>query len=185
LDRRGLIDRKHVGIVGFSRTVFTVGYTLTHSKYSFSAATLVDGIDGGYFQYFAFSNSVPELSKEIGQLNGGPPFGENLTSWLKSSAGFNLDKMNTPLRLVALGPSSVTELWQWFSGLSRLEKPVDFIYLPDAPHLIVKPWERMVAQQGLVDWFRFWLKGEEGSDPSKQGQYLRWRSMREGAATDR
>jgi dipeptidyl aminopeptidase/acylaminoacyl peptidase len=185
LDRRGLIDRKRVGIVGFSRTVFAVGYTLTHSKYSFSAATLVDGIDGGYFQYFAFSNAVPELSKEIDQLNGGPPFGENLTSWLKSSAGFNLDKVDTPLRLVALGPSSVLTMWEWFAGLWRVEKPVDFIYLPDAPHLIVKPWERMVAQQGLVDWFRFWLKGEEGSDPSKQGQYLRWRSMREGVATDR
>lgn len=178
LDRRGLIDRNRVGIVGFSRTVFTVGYTLTHSKYHFSAATLVDGIDGGYFQYFAFSNSVPEFSREIDQLNGGPPFGDNLTSWLTSSAGFNLDKINTPLRLVALGPSSVLELWEWFAGLWRLEKPVDFIYLPDAPHLIVKPWERMVAQQGLVDWFSFWLQGEESSDPASQDQYFRWREMR-------
>jgi len=178
LDRRGLIDPNRVGIVGFSRTVSTVGYTLTHSKYHFSAATLVDGIDGGYFQYFAYSNSNPELSKEIGQLNGGPPFGENLNSWLKSSAGFNLDKINTPLRLVALGPSSVLELWEWFSGLGRLGKPVDFILLPDAPHLILKPWERMVAQQGLVDWFRFWLNGEEDPDPTKAEQYVRWRELR-------
>ncbi len=183
LDRRGLVDRKRVGIVGFSRTVFTVGYTLTHSKYHFSAATVVDGIDGGYFQYFAFSNSVQEYSKEFDQLNGGPPFGENLTSWLKSSVGFNLDKINTPLRLVALGPSSVLELWEWFSGLWRLEKPVDFIYLPDAPHLIVKPWERMVAQQGLVDWFRFWLKGEERSDPATRDQYTRWSEMRQRGLT--
>jgi dipeptidyl aminopeptidase/acylaminoacyl peptidase len=179
LDRRGLIDRNRVGIVGFSRTVFTVGYTLTHSKYHFSAATLVDGIDGGYFQYFAFSNSIPGVSKEFDQLNGGPPFGENLTSWLKSSAGFSLDKVNTPLRLVALGPSSVLGLWEWFSGLWRLEKPVDFIYLPDAPHLIVKPWERVIAQQGLVDWFRFWLKGEESSDPVTLDQYSRWREMKQ------
>src|SRR5260370_38249911 len=156
---------------------------MNHSKYHFSAATVVDGIDGGYFQYFAFSNSVQEYSKEFDQLNGGPPFGENLTSWLKSSVGFNLDKINTPLRLVALGLSSVLELWEWFSGLWRLEKPVDFIYLPDAPHLIVKPWERMVAQQGLVDWFRFWLKGEERSDPATRDQYTRWSEMRQRGLT--
>ncbi len=180
LDRRGLIDRNRVGIVGFSRTVFTVGYTLTHSKFHFSAATLVDGIDGGYFQYLTFSNSSLGVSNEFDQLNGGAPFGENLASWLKSAAGFNLDKVNTPLRLVALGPpSSVLASWEWFSALWHLEKPVDFIYLPDAPHLVVKPWERMVSQQGLVDWFRFWLKGEERSDPATLHQYSRWRDMRQ------
>jgi dipeptidyl aminopeptidase/acylaminoacyl peptidase len=178
LDRRGLIDRNRVGIAGFSRTVFTVGYTLTHSKYYFSAATLVDGIDGGYFQYFAFSNSAVAFSTEFDQLNGGPPFGENLAMWLKSAADFNLDRIDTPLRLVALGPSSVLLLWEWFSGLSRLEKPVDFIYLPDAPHLIVKPWDRVIAQQGLVDWFRFWLMGEQDPDPAKADQYKRWRELR-------
>ena len=36
----------------------------------------------------------------------------------------------------------------------------------------------MVAQQGLVDWFRFWLKGEEDSNPVKAPQYARWRELR-------
>jgi hypothetical protein len=35
----------------------------------------------------------------------------------------------------------------------------------------------MVAQQGLVDWFRFWLKGEEDPDPAKSEQYARWREL--------
>jgi len=30
-----------------------------------------------------------------------------------------------------------------------------------------------------VDWFRFWLKGEEDPDPAKAGQYTRWRKMRD------
>ena len=37
LDQKGMIDRNKVGIVGFSRTVCFVGYTLTHSKYRFAA----------------------------------------------------------------------------------------------------------------------------------------------------
>jgi hypothetical protein len=44
--------------------------------------------------------------------------------------------------------------------------------------LVVKPWERIVSQQGLVDWFRFWLKREEDPDPAKAKQYPRWRGLK-------
>jgi hypothetical protein len=177
LDRRGLADLGRIGIVGFSRTVFTVADTLTKSKYHFAAAILCDGMDGGYFQYISY----PSFWNEFEGLMGGPPFGRSLHEWLERSPGFNLDKVSTPVRLVALGPASLLEGWEWFSGLSRLGKPVEFIYLPDAAHLIVKPWERAVAQQGLVDWFQFWLRGEEDADPSKQQQYARWRDLRESS----
>jgi dipeptidyl aminopeptidase/acylaminoacyl peptidase len=175
LDGRGLIDRNRVGIIGFSRTVYPVGYTLTHSKYKFSAATLADGIDGGYFQYVAFY-PVPQDAEF---LNGGPPFGDGLSLWLKNAPTFSLNRVNTPVRIEAYGPGAVLEGWEWFSGLSRLRRPVDFIYLPDAPHLLVKPWERLTSQEGNVDWFTFWLKREEDPEPGKITQYLRWRELRE------
>lgn len=54
LDKRGLIDRNRVGIIGFSRTVYKVAYTLTHSTYRFGAATFADGISGGYYEYLLF-----------------------------------------------------------------------------------------------------------------------------------
>jgi hypothetical protein len=69
--------------------------------------------------------------------------------------------------------------WQSFSGLTLLKKPVDFVWLPDGQHLLVKPWERMTSQQGNVDWFLFWLKGAEDPNPNKKKQYLRWRALRD------
>jgi hypothetical protein len=36
----------------------------------------------------------------------------------------------------------------------------------------------MISQGGTVDWFRFWLKGEEDPDPAKTEQYKRWRELR-------
>jgi hypothetical protein len=36
----------------------------------------------------------------------------------------------------------------------------------------------MISQQGNVDWFCFWLKGEEDPDPTKAEQYARWRELR-------
>jgi len=80
------------------------------------------------------------------------------------------------VRLLEFG--DVLEQWEWFTVLRRMGKPVDFVYLPDAVHLVVKPWERMIAQHVLVDWFRFWLKGEEDPDPAKAEQYARWRELR-------
>lgn len=174
LDEKGLVDRRRVGIIGFSRTAYIVEYTLTHSKYGFAAATMADGVNGGYFSYVVSPNGADE------RLNGGSPFGDTLAMWSKNSPGFNLDKVHTPVRLEYYGDSA-TALggWECFSILSHLHKPVDMIYLPHAPHELVKPWERMTSQQGNVDWFAFWLKGEEDHGHAKREQYVRWHHLRE------
>ena len=172
LDGKGLIDRSHVGIIGFSRTVFSVEYTLTHSKYGFAAATLADGFDGGYVNYVLWPIEDYVL------VNGGPPFGSSLVQWLSNSPGFNLDKVTAAVHLESYGRGGFLGDWEWFSGLSLLEKPVDCVWLPDGTHLLVKPWERITSQQGDVDWFAFWLQNQEDADPRKKEKYVRWEGLR-------
>jgi hypothetical protein len=41
----------------------------------------------------------------------------------------------------------------------------------------------MTSQGGAVDWFRFWLLGQEDPDPAKAEQYKRWRAMRSPGVT--
>ena len=172
LDRRGLIDRERVGIIGFSRTAFRVGYTLTHSKYHFAAATLADGFEGGYVNYVLFQGA-----DSVG-VNGGLPSDASLALWLKRSPGFNLDKVSGPVRIEEYAYGSLLGGWEWFSGLSFREKPVELLWIPFGTHLLVKPWERLVSQQGNVDWFDYWLQGRSDPDPSKREQYQRWEKMR-------
>ena len=174
LERRELIDRNRVGITGFSRTYWYVTYLLTHSKYHFAAAAVAEGVDYSYFQYMAF----PTLAPDSDQVFGGPPYGKSMSQWLKQSPAFLMDKIETPLRVQTLGPASLLSDWHWYSGLSRLAKPVEMIYIPEGTHILEKPWDRMVSQQGNVDWFCFWLKGEEDPDPAKADQYQRWRELR-------
>ena len=175
LDRRRLIDRNRVGITGFSRTYWFVTYTLTHSKHHFAAADITDGVDYGYFQYMVWNAAA---ASEFEQVNGGPPFGKGLSRWLKRSPAFLMDKIEAPLRIQALDPFSLLGSWHWFSGLTSLGKPLEMIYIPDGTHVLEKPWDRMISQQGNVDWFCFWLKGEEDPDPAKAEQYTRWRHLR-------
>ncbi len=172
LDRQGLIDRNRVGMIGFSRTAFKVGYTLTHSKYHFAAATLADGFEGGYVNYVLFQGADSVL------VNGGLPSGTSLELWLKRSPGFNLDKVDAPVRIEEYGYGSLVGGWEWFSGLSFREKPVELIWIPFGTHLLFKPWERLVSQQGNVDWFAYWLQGRSDPDPAKKEQYQRWEKMR-------
>jgi len=122
-----------------------------------------------------------QACSQCGDLKDDRHFGEGqgVDSWLSEASGFNLDKVATPMRLVALGSSTAWGLWKWYVGLSRLEKPVEFVLLPDATHLIAKPQERVLAEQGLVDWFCFRLKDEEDPSPQKMERYERWRAMRQ------
>lgn len=173
LDRRGLIDRNRVGIIGFSRTVFKVGYTLTHSSYNFAAATLADGVDGGYVNYILFQGA------DSAGVNGGIPSGETLRLWLKNAPGFNLDRVTAPVRMEGYGYASLLGLWEWFSGLSFRDKPVDLVWIPYGTHLLVKPWERLTSQQGNVDWFVYWLLDRIDPNPETREQYQRWERLRQ------
>jgi hypothetical protein len=177
LDRKGIIDTRRVGIIGFSRTCLYVKYTLTHSRHHFAAAVVADGMDAGYWQYMAYANTNPSIAAEFDALVGAPPFGEGLRKWLDYSPGFLLDRVRSPLLIQGIGPSSLLSEWQWFSGLKRLGKAVDLIYLPTGMHVLQKPRDRMVSLQSVVDWFCFWLKGEEDPDPAKVPQYRHWHSF--------
>ena len=172
----GLIDPERVGIVGFSHTCYHVESALIGDPGLFAAATIADGMDGSYLQYlYSAGDPTARLSEEI---YGAKPFGTGLKTWVDRAPGFNLHKVQTPLRIEAIGFPSILGEWETYASLRSQGKAVDLVYLPFGDHLLQKPLERMASQQGNVDWFRFWLKGEEDSDPAKRKQYARWRKMR-------
>jgi dipeptidyl aminopeptidase/acylaminoacyl peptidase len=178
LDRLGIADRNRVGIIGFSRSGLGVEYALTHSRYHFAASTLAEPSDGGYFAYLSLLPSWSWRASDFEEINGGLPFGRGLASWLKNSPGFGLAQVTTPVRTEVYRSAAFLFIWEWFAGLSRLGKPVELVYIPDAAHVLVRPRDRLISQQGNVDWFSFWLQGYEDPDPAKADQYRRWRELR-------
>lgn len=172
LDSEGLIDRTHVGLTGFSRTVYHVLYTLTHSRYHFAAAVIADGADLGYINCIYVSTFTSTCEK----MNGGPPYGDTLSNWARESPTFRLDKVKAPLLLQAI--SAPIGEWEILAGLRWLKKPVEMLnFYPEGAHVLVRPRQRMLSQQTTVDWYCFWLKEEEDPDPAKAEQYRRWRKL--------
>jgi dipeptidyl aminopeptidase/acylaminoacyl peptidase len=160
LDRKGIIDSKRVGIVGFSRTGLYVRYMLTHGRHHFAAAVIADGFDDGFWTYFAYANESAYFASELQELIGASPFGEGLNTWLNRSSGFLLEKVNTPVQIQVNDNGSLLGNWDWFVGLKRLHKPVELLYFPNGTHILEKPSEQLASKQAVVDWFCFWLKGE-------------------------
>lgn len=177
----GLVDPDKVGVVGFSRTGWHVEYALTHSKFRFAAAEVADNMDGSYVQ-----NALSEYTSpsELEADNGSIPIGIGLETWLRVAPGFNTDKIHTPLRMeIDSAPftSSVLDMWEIFNNLRYLRKPVELFVIPDIEHgvhILQNPAQRLASQGATVDWFRFWLKGEEDPNPAKAEQYARWRELR-------
>ena len=179
LKKAGLVDPDKVGIIGFSRTGWHVEYALTHSGFHFAAAEVADNIDGSYLQYLLNENKAEDVADV-----GAPPFGKGLETWMYAAPAFNADKVYTPLRIeMDSGPSIwIVSYWEMFSNLRYLGKPVELFVIPDIEHgvhILQNPAQRLASQGGTVDWFCFWLKGEEDADPGKGEQYARWQKLRE------
>jgi dipeptidyl aminopeptidase/acylaminoacyl peptidase len=177
LTREGLVDPNRVGIIGFSRTCFYVLQALTTSRIDFRAASITDGVNEGYLQYMlAIDQGDNAIAREADAMIGAAPFGEGLREWLKHSPGFNLDRVTTPLHVVAT-TRGVVEMWEPYAVLRYLNKPVELTVLNSYEHVLTNPAVRMASQGGTVDWFRFWLQGYEDADPAKAGQYKRWEEL--------
>jgi dipeptidyl aminopeptidase/acylaminoacyl peptidase len=174
LDARGVIDKKRVGIVGWSATGPQMGYIITHSEYSFVAGAFTDTGGHGLWWYLANGGSSSAIEMEADY--GAKPFGEGLKAWLEATPGFNVDRVRTPLMMIESG--SATGLWDWYGALRRLGAPVEYWVMPNGVHDVFKVGERLHANHLLVDWFDFWLNDHEDLSAADSEQYPRWRLLR-------
>lgn len=176
----GVADANRIGIIGFSRTCYHVMDALTTSTHYWAAASITDGVTFGYMQYLLSVDwGNGSMIREAEATLGSAPFGEGLNAWATRSWEARIEKVITPLQIVAIGRlSALFDMWEPYAGLRSLNKPVDFVVIQHGSHVLSNPSARLVSQGGTIDWFRFWLQDIEDSDPAKAEQYVRWRELR-------
>jgi hypothetical protein len=151
---------------------------LTHSRLHFSAALITDGVSEGYWQYLLnadFLNNA--IAHEADIMNGATPWGPGLTTWLKNSPPFNMDKVDTPLQIVGEGMGSLVSMWEPYALQRYRKEPVELVLLNTDEHVLTTPAVRLASQGGTVDWMRFWLLGAEDPSPDKTAQNRRWEQL--------
>ena len=173
LAEEGLIDLSRVGIAGFSHGEEIAGYALIHTTL-FRAASGAQNYDP--FFYFLGSDDWHDIFGQWGL--SGWPHGEINPNWRKIAMSMNVDKIVTPI----LQNESDTEYLITLSTYRSLQdagRPIELHIYPNELHVRNQPRHRLEIYDLNLDWFRFWLKDEQDSDPRKAGQYRRWRELRD------
>ena len=171
LSQEGIIDLSRVGIAGFSHGEEIAGYALIHTTL-FRAASGAQNYDP--FFYFLGSDDWHEIFGQWGL--SGWPHGEINPNWRKIAMSLNVDKIVTPI----LQNESDTEYLitlATYRSLQDAGKPIEMHIYPNELHVRNQPRHRLEIYDLNLDWFRFWLKGEQDSDPAKADQYARWREL--------
>jgi dipeptidyl aminopeptidase/acylaminoacyl peptidase len=171
----GLVDRDRIGISGFSHGAEIVEYAISQRPLFRAAVLSGPAARDPYFYYMA--GAAWQESFEKWGL-GGWPEGAARSNWKEVAASLNADRIQTPLLVNASDSEYIANL-SLITSLQQLQRPVDLFVYPDELHVKNWPRHRYKIYERNLDWYRFWLKGEEDPAPSKSQQYKHWRELRE------
>ncbi|WP_284618542.1 alpha/beta hydrolase family protein [Aquabacterium humicola] len=182
----GTADPGRIGIIGFSMTGEQVLNLVTFSDAPIRAASLIDGDANTLFSMTVSYGARDGILSKKEATNGGGPFGAGLERWIRTDPALHTHCVRAAMRIETYGPW-VLNNWDIHALLRRQYKPAEMVVLPGGTHNLGRPGDRMISLQGNVDWYRFWLKGEERSEPflpdesteTLRTQYARWRQMAE------
>jgi hypothetical protein len=106
-----------------------------------------------------------------------------LRTWFERSTGFNVEAIRAPLIIGQSGARvTILEQWEIFSQLRYLKRRVEMYLMPgiDAypSHNMQNPQQVIAVQERVVDWFDFWLNGQEDPSAAKADQYAKWTELK-------
>jgi dipeptidyl aminopeptidase/acylaminoacyl peptidase len=174
LSQKGVIDRGKVGISGYSHGAEILEYAISHTKLFHAAVESNPGARDPYFYYMA-GRRWHEIFSDWGL--GGWPEGKSRKNWMELAPSLRADRIDTPLLMNDADSEYIGGL-SLMTSLEQLGKPVELFIYPNELHRKNQPRHRLEIYERNLDWFRFWLKGEEDPSPGKREQYERWRKLR-------
>jgi len=174
LAEMGLVDSSTLGITGLSHGGEMVEYAVSHTNL-FRAA--IESSAGGRDPYFFYMGGKFWYKWFADMGLGGWPEGKSAENWRKLSPALNADRIHTALLFNAPDSEYIPGL-QLFTSLEQLGKPEEMFVYASELHIKNQPKHRYEIYERNLDWFKFWLKGEEDPDAAKAEQYKRWRELR-------
>ncbi|HWU49661.1 MAG TPA: Atxe2 family lasso peptide isopeptidase [Asticcacaulis sp.] len=169
----GVADPQHVGLTGLSDGATNVQFALMHGA-PVAAAALSSCCEDTW----TMGPLLGPVAARWFESMGYPRFGtEQDAFWAPISVTQNASHIDTPL-LMQVPDREYLGALSAYSALKSAGKPVDMYVFPNEYHVKWQPAHRRAIYQRNLDWFRFWLKGEEDPNPANAEQYKGWRAMR-------
>lgn len=171
------IDPAKVGIGGLSHGSSVALWAIRKSK-RFAAATISSGQAGAHYYW---SNAFPDRGfvKTFREFwKAGDPDSDP-DRWRIIGAVADVAAIDTPL-LMQAPESEARNLVELNTKLRLAGKPAELFAFADEIHIKYQPVHKRAVYERNLDWYRFWLKGEEDPAAPKAARYTRWRGLRAG-----
>lgn len=176
---RGFIDTKRIGIGGVSHGTFVPLYMM--QKHDRIAAISISSPSWGPIQNYGGTRKARDTIRQLGQSEDDnwlpKPGPEAHKFWLHIDITEHVDKIEGPI-LMNLVAQETYALTPFIRALADADRPYDAYVFNGETHTKWQSAHLHNIMARNVDWFRFWLKGEEDAGPTKAEQYTRWRKLR-------
>jgi fermentation-respiration switch protein FrsA (DUF1100 family) len=162
----GVTDPKRIGVMGHSWGGFDTTYLATHTTDFFAAAVAgapITDLVSNYGNHH-WSSGIAETDHiETGQQRMEVPLYEDLQAYIRNSAVFGVQGMNTPL-LIEVGDSDGTVFFhqgvELYNIARRARKDVVLIEYAGEDHGLRKKSNQIDYQHRIFAWFGHYLKDE-------------------------
>lgn len=181
LASEGRIDRTRVGMGGLSFGGEVAMWTLIHSDV-IAAASMASPSTSQMYHLLGSNIGDEYLSLLRSNWQLGAPE-ETPEQWQRISPTSNLERIRAPI-LMQFPEQEYMHGLDYAIPLMRRNR-ADVYVFPHETHNKFQPRHKLAIYQRNLDWFRFWLLGQEDQVPEKTQQYVHWRSMRLGMSGER
>ncbi|PBJ81953.1 dipeptidyl aminopeptidase [Lysobacteraceae bacterium NML93-0399] len=178
LGAKGEIDPARVGMGGLSFGTEVTMWTAMHSALLSAASTTSPMLSRTMYLHGSLKGQA-FYEGLAGTWQSGAPE-DTPAQWQALAPELNLERIDAPI-LMQMPEQEYLWALDYAIPLIR-EKRADVYAFPHEAHFKFQPRHLLAANQRNLDWFRFWLLGEEDADPDKHAQYEVWRSMRDAKA---
>lgn len=177
LASEGIVDPQRVGLSGLSYGAEVAMYAYWKSN-SFRAISVASAS----WDPFILLLDGPSKGSWFSQFGMPWPDEAGFQKWRSLAAGLNARQGLPPLLIQSGSLEEFLTVPSW-TRLRSVQSRVDWFEYPSEGHMKVSPANKWWIFQRNLDWFRFWLKGEEDQASAKQPQYALWRKFRDAEHT--
>ena len=162
----GMIDRDRIGLVGHSWGGYQTAFVVTQTDL-FSAAVAGAPLTDLISMYLSIYWNTGGTDARIFEISQGrmevPPW-EDLDAYMRNSALFNIQSMDTPL-LVAFGDKDGAVDWhqgiELYNAARRAGKEMVLLVYEGENHSLAKRANQLDYHRRILEWFGHYLKGDD------------------------
>jgi dipeptidyl aminopeptidase/acylaminoacyl peptidase len=170
----GIADPERLAISGQSHGAWLAPLVMTRTM-QFRAASFAEGALNTIVNYNLMAGFLNRVTHDI--INGSSLY-DDPQRYIDLSPDLHFEGLDTAVMFEAGAKSLAISMMGAPKAAQRAGMPTEFVVYPKTGHNIQLPSLQKESAERNLDWFRFWLLGEDDLDPAKAEQYERWRKLR-------